>query len=210
MKDITSINFRPEIYSGVVPTVLRPSGNGERAFDLFSALVADARIIFVTGVVTSEMAEVVNATMLHLENLDDNKPINMYIDSPGGSVTAGLAMYNIMRTRRCPVYTLVVGQASSMGAFLLSAGAPGHRAAMKYARIMIHQPLGGGGEREQASMIEIYAKEIIKTKALLNELLAKHTGQSVTKVEQDTDRDNFMSADEALAYGLIDKVIDVP
>ncbi|CAN5304754.1 ATP-dependent Clp endopeptidase proteolytic subunit ClpP [soil metagenome] len=194
--------------AGIIPTVMRPSANGDRPQDIVSALLNDGRIIFVTNVVTIEMSEIIVADLLHLENVDSKKPIWMYIDSPGGSVTAGLGIYNIMRTRKCPVYTLVYGQASSMGAFLLSAGQKGNRYAMEFSRIMIHQP--SGGAEGKASDIEIQAEEIKYHKALLNKLLAKHTGQPIERVEKDTDRDFFMSAKDCVEYGLVDKVIDVP
>lgn len=166
------------------------------------------RIIFLGRGVNDALANQIIAIMLYLDSEDPTKPIYIYINSPGGSVTAGLAIYDTMKHIKAEVVTICVGLAASMGAFLLSAGTKGKRLALPHARIMIHQPLGGTQGRRQATDIEIEAREIIRIKHQLNELMAEHTGQTVEKIEKDTDRDNFMSAQEALEYGLIDKVIE--
>lgn len=166
------------------------------------------RIIFLSGGVDDFMANRIIASLLYLDSEDSSKPIYIYINSPGGSVTAGLAIYDTIKHIKSEVVTICVGLAASMGAFLLSAGTPGKRIALPHARIMIHQPLGGTQGRRQATDIEIEANEILRIKKQLNELMAKHSGQTVEQIEKDTDRDNFMSAEEALKYGLIDKVID--
>ena len=197
----------PEITNNtLIPTVIEQSGRGERAFDIYSRLLKE-RIIFLVGPVTDHTANLVVAQMLFLESENPDKDIFFYIDSPGGSVTAGMSVFDTMNFIKPDVSTLCLGQAASMGAFLLSAGAKGKRFALPNSRIMIHQPLISGGLGGQASDIEIHARELIKIKQKLNELLAKHTGQPLEKVERDTDRDNFMSAQEAMEYGLIDKVI---
>ena len=197
----------PEITNNtLIPTVIEQSGRGERAFDIYSRLLKE-RIIFLVGPVTDHTANLVVAQMLFLESENPDKDIFFYIDSPGGSVTAGMSVFDTMNFIKPDVSTLCLGQAASMGAFLLSAGAKGKRFALPNSRIMIHQPLIRGGLGGQASDIEIHARELIKIKQKLNELLAKHTGQPLEKVERDTDRDNFMSSEAAKEYGLIDEVI---
>jgi len=198
----------PEIITNntLIPTVIEQSGRGERAFDIYSRLLKE-RIIFLVGPVTDHTANLVVAQMLFLESENPDKDIFFYIDSPGGSVTAGMSVFDTMNFIKPDVSTLCLGQAASMGAFLLSAGAKGKRFALPNSRIMIHQPLISGGLGGQASDIEIHARELIKLKQKLNELLAKHTGQPLEKVERDTDRDNFMSSEAAKEYGLIDEVI---
>ena len=187
----------------VIPMVVDQTSRGERAYDIYSRLLKD-RVIFLSGEVEDNMANLIVAQLLFLESEDPDKDINLYINSPGGSVTAGMAIYDTMQFIKPDVRTLCVGQACSMGAFLLAGGAPGKRGALPHARVMIHQPLGGF--RGQASDIQIHAQEILKIKGTLNERLASHTGQPVETIEKDTDRDNFMSAEEAKKYGLIDEV----
>lgn len=197
----------PEIMNNtLIPTVIEQSGRGERAFDIYSRLLKE-RIIFLVGPVNDHTANLVVAQMLFLESENPDKDIFFYINSPGGSVTAGMSIFDTMNFIKPNVSTLCLGQAASMGAFLLSAGAKGKRFALPNSRIMIHQPLISGGLGGQASDIEIHARELIKIKQKLNEFLAKHTGQPLEKVERDTDRDNFMSAEAAQEYGLIDQVI---
>jgi ATP-dependent clp protease, proteolytic subunit clpP len=183
--------------------VVDQTSRGERAYDIYSRLLKD-RVIFLSGEVEDNMANLIVAQLLFLESEDPDKDINLYINSPGGSVTAGMAIYDTMQFIKPDVRTLCVGQACSMGAFLLAGGAPGKRGALPHARVMIHQPLGGF--RGQASDIQIHAQEILKIKGTLNERLAFHTGQPIETIEKDTDRDNFMSAEEAKNYGLIDEV----
>ena len=190
----------------LVPTVIEQSGRGERAFDIYSRLLKE-RIIFLVGPVDDHTANLVVAQLLFLESENPDKDIYFYINSPGGSVTAGMSIYDTMKFIKPDVQTLCLGQAASMGAFLLSAGTKGKRFALPNSRIMIHQPLISGGLGGQASDIEIHARELLKLKEKLNKILADHTGKSIEEVERDTDRDNFMSAQEAMAYGLIDKVI---
>ena len=187
----------------VIPMVVDQTSRGERAYDIYSRLLKD-RVIFLSGEVEDNMANLIVAQLLFLESEDPDKDINLYINSPGGSVTAGMAIYDTMQFIKPDVRTLCVGQACSMGAFLLAGGAPGKRGALPHARVMIHQPLGGF--RGQASDIQIHAQEILKIKGTLNERLAFHTGQPIENIEKDTDRDNFMSAEEAKNYGLIDEV----
>ncbi|MGP1627394.1 MAG: ATP-dependent Clp endopeptidase proteolytic subunit ClpP [Aggregatibacter segnis] len=187
----------------VIPMVVDQTSRGERAYDIYSRLLKD-RVIFLSGEVEDNMANLIVAQLLFLESEDPDKDINLYINSPGGSVTAGMAIYDTMQFIKPDVRTLCVGQACSMGAFLLAGGAPGKRGALPHARVMIHQPLGGF--RGQASDIQIHAQEILKIKGTLNERLAFHTGQPIETIEKDTDRDNFMSAEEAQKYGLIDEV----
>ena len=189
----------------LVPMVVEQSGRGERAYDIYSRLLKE-RIVFMVGPVTDETANLVVAQLLFLESENPDKDIYLYINSPGGSVTAGLSIYDTMNFIKPDVATLCLGQAASMGAFLLSAGAKGKRFALPNSRIMIHQPLLGGLSG-QASDIEIHAKELLKIKQKLNQLMAEHTGRPLSDLEKDTDRDNFMSADEAASYGLVDKVI---
>nr|WP_314898574.1 ATP-dependent Clp endopeptidase proteolytic subunit ClpP [uncultured Deefgea sp.] len=190
---------------GLVPMVVEQSGRGERAYDIYSRLLKE-RVIFLVGPVNDQMANLVVAQLLFLESENPDKDISLYINSPGGSVTAGMAIYDTMQFIKPDVSTLCIGMAASMGAFLLSGGAKGKRFTLPNSRIMIHQPLIGGLQG-QASDIEIHARELIKTKRTLNELLAKHTGQDIDTVERDTDRDNFMNAEEAKAYGLVDDVL---
>lgn len=190
----------------LVPTVIEQSGRGERAFDIYSRLLKE-RIIFLVGPVDDHSANLVVAQLLFLESENPDKDIYFYINSPGGSVTAGMSIYDTMKFIKPDVQTLCLGQAASMGAFLLSAGTKGKRFALPNSRIMIHQPLISGGLGGQASDIEIHARELLKLKEKLNKILADHTGKSIEEVARDTDRDNFMSAQEAMAYGLIDKVI---
>ena len=190
----------------LVPTVIEQSGRGERAFDIYSRLLKE-RIIFLVGPVNDQTANLVVAQLLFLESENPDKDIFLYINSPGGSVTAGMSIYDTMNFITPDVSTLCLGQAASMGAFLLSAGAKGKRFALPNSRVMIHQPLISGGLGGQASDIEIHAKELLKLKAKLNQLLAEHCGRTLDELERDTDRDNFMSAEEAQAYGLIDQVL---
>lgn len=189
----------------MIPTVIEQSGRGERAFDIYSRLLRE-RIIFLGQQVDSDLANLIVAQMLFLEAEDPEKDIYLYINSPGGSVMAGLGIFDTMNHIRPDVSTICVGLAASMGAFLLSAGAKGKRMSLPNARIMIHQPLGGA--QGQAADIEIQAKEILYHKRRLNEWLSSHTGQPLERIEQDTERDFFMSAHEAQEYGLIDQVID--
>ncbi len=191
--------------SALVPMVVEQSGRGERSFDIFSRLLRE-RVIFLTGEVEDHMANLIVAQLLFLEADNAEKDVHLYINSPGGVVTAGMAIYDTMNFITPDVSTICLGQACSMGSFLLSAGAKGKRYALANSRVMIHQPLGGF--RGEASDIEIHAREIIQLKGKLNELLAKHTGQPVERLEKDTDRDNFMSAEQACEYGLVDKVIE--
>ena len=188
----------------MVPYVVEQTGKGERSYDIYSRLLLD-RIVFISGEVTDEMANAVVAQLLFLQSQDAAKRINVYVNSPGGSVTAGLAIYDTMQFVTCPVATYCIGQAASMGAVLLAAGEKGMRHALPNARIMIHQPWGGA--EGKASDIEITAREILRLKQKLNEILASHSGKAVEDVVRDTDRDHFMSADEACAWGLIDKVV---
>ncbi|MBE6624249.1 MAG: ATP-dependent Clp endopeptidase proteolytic subunit ClpP [Ruminococcaceae bacterium] len=188
-----------------VPMVIEQSSRGERSFDIYSRLLED-RIVFLCDQVNDTTASLVVAQLLYLEAKDPDKDIYLYINSPGGSVSAGLAIYDTMNYIKCDVSTICVGMAASMGAFLLSSGAKGKRIALPNSEIMIHQPLGGA--QGQATDIKIHADHILKTRARLNEILAKNTNQPLDVIERDTERDNFMSADAAMAYGLIDKVID--
>ena len=190
--------------STLVPMVIEQTARGERSFDIYSRMLKD-RVIFLTGEVEDHMSDLIVAQLLFLESEDPDKDIYLYINSPGGVVTAGMAIYDTMQYIKPDVCTLCMGQACSMGSFLLSGGAKGKRFALPNARIMIHQPLGGF--QGQASDIVIHAQETQRIKKTLNELLAKHTGQPLEVIERDTDRDNFMSASEACEYGLIDKVI---
>lgn len=189
----------------MIPTVIESSGRGERAFDIYSRLLRE-RIVFLGQQVTDEIANLVVAQLLYLESEDPEKDIYLYINSPGGSVSAGLGMFDAMNQVRPDVCTICLGLAASMGAFLLSAGAPGKRMSLPHSRIMIHQPLGGA--QGQATDIEIQAKEILYLKQLLNGHLASHTGQPLEKIEEDTERDFFMSPQEAKEYGIIDQVIN--
>jgi ATP-dependent Clp protease protease subunit len=186
------------------PTVIEQTHRGERAYDLYSRLLKD-RIVFLGTPVDDDVANIIVAQMLFLESEDPDKDINLYINSPGGSVTSGLAIYDTMQYVKCQVSTICMGQAASMGALLLAAGAKGKRYSLPHSRIMIHQPSGGFGG--QASDIELHAKEILRLKAKLNEIMQKHTGQPLDRLEKDTDRDYFMGAGEAKEYGLIDEVV---
>ena len=188
----------------LVPYVVEQTSRGERSYDIFSRLLND-RIIFLTGEVNDAMASVIVAELLHLESQNPDQDIQLYINSPGGSVTAGMAIYDTMQYIKCDVSTVCIGLAASMGAFLLSAGTKGKRIALPNAEIMIHQP--SGGARGQASDIKIHAEWLLKTREKLNKILAENTGKPVEQIAVDTERDNFMSAEEAVAYGLIDKVI---
>ncbi|MCJ7765067.1 MAG: ATP-dependent Clp endopeptidase proteolytic subunit ClpP [Thiovulaceae bacterium] len=187
-----------------IPYVVEKSGRGERSYDIYSRLLKD-RIIMLSGEVNDQVASTIVAQMLYLEAEDPEKDIYFYINSPGGVVTAGMAIFDTMNYIRPDVTTICIGQAASMGSFLLSAGEKGKRFALPHARIMIHQPLGGA--QGQASDIAIQAKEILRMKAELNGILAKNTGQKIEKIEKDTDRDNFLSANESVEYGLIDEVL---
>ena len=189
--------------SYLVPTVVEQTGRGERAYDIYSRLLND-RIIFLSDEVNDATASLVVAQLLFLEAQDPDKDLSFYINSPGGSVTAGMAIYDTMNFIKCDVSTICIGMAASMGAFLLSAGAKGKRIALPHSEIMIHQPLGGA--QGQASDIKIRADLILRTRDMLNKILAENTGKSIEQIEKDTDRDNFMTAEQALEYGLIDKI----
>ena len=191
--------------SSLVPMVVEQTGRGERSYDIYSRLLKD-RVVFMTGEVADAMADLIVAQLLFLESEDPDKDIYLYINSPGGVVTAGMAIYDTMRYIKPEVCTLCMGQACSMGSFILSGGAKGKRFSLPHSRIMIHQPLGGF--RGQATDIMIHANETQRIKKTLNSLLAKHTNKSLEQIEKDCERDNFMSATEALEYGLIDKVIE--
>ena len=193
-----------EVINQLVPMVVEQTPRGERAFDIYSRLLKE-RVIFITGAVEDHMANLIVAQLLFLEADNPDKDINLYINSPGGSVTAGMSIYDTMSYIKPDISTLCIGQASSMGAVLLTGGTKGKRFALPNSRIMIHQPLGGF--QGQASDIEIHAKEVLKIRTKLNEVLSKHSGQKIETIEQDTERDNFMSGEEACDYGLIDKVI---
>lgn len=194
----------PQVRNYIIPTVIEQTHRGERGWDIFSRLLKD-RIIFLGTQVNDEIANIIIAQLLFLESEDPDKDIMLYINSPGGLVTAGLAIYDTMRYVRPDVATFCMGQAASMGAFLLSAGAKGKRYALPHSRILIHQPLGGFSG--QATDIDIHAREILRTRDTLNNLLASHTGQPIDRIKNDTERDYFMSADESKAYGLIDQVL---
>ena len=193
------------IKNQLVPMVVEQTPRGERAFDIYSRLLKE-RVIFITGPIEDHMANLVVAQLLFLEAENPEKDINIYINSPGGSVTSGMSIYDTMSYIKPDISTLCIGQASSMGAILLTGGTKGKRFALPNSRIMIHQPLGGF--QGQATDIEIHAQEILKIRTKLNEILSQHSGKDIDKVIQDTERDNFMSGDEAVKYGLIDKVID--
>ncbi len=196
--------MKTPIHNQLVPMVVEQTPRGERAFDIYSRLLKE-RVIFITGAVEDHMANLIVAQLLFLEADNPDKDINLYINSPGGSVTAGMSIYDTMSYIKPDISTLCIGQASSMGAVLLTGGTKGKRFALPNSRIMIHQPLGGF--QGQASDIEIHAKEVLKIRTKLNEVLSKHSGQKIETIEQDTERDNFMSGEEACDYGLIDKVI---
>jgi len=189
---------------GLIPMVIEQSGRGERAYDIYSRLLKE-RVVFLVGPVNEVSANLIVAQLLFLESENPDKDISFYVNSPGGSVSAGLAIYDTMQFIKPDVSTLCIGQAASMGALLLSAGAKGKRYVLPNSRVMIHQPMGGF--QGQASDVEIHAKEILYLRAKLNEIMAKHTGQSIDRIARDTDRDNFLSADEAMQYGLVDRIL---
>jgi len=189
---------------GLVPMVIETTGRGERAFDIYSRLLKE-RVIFMVGQVEDHMANLIVAQMLYLESENPDKDIHLYINSPGGAVTSGMAIYDTMQFIKPDVSTVCIGQAASMGALLLTGGAAGKRYCLPHSRIMIHQPLGGF--QGQASDIEIHAREILRVRERLNEILQKHSGQDLSTIETDTERDRFMEAEEAMEYGLVDKVI---
>jgi ATP-dependent Clp protease protease subunit len=189
---------------GLIPMVIEQSGRGERAYDIYSRLLKE-RVVFLVGPVTEVTANLIVAQMLFLESENPDKEISFYINSPGGSVSAGLAIYDTMQFIKPAVSTLCIGQAASMGALLLAAGAKGKRFCLPNSRVMIHQPMGGFSG--QASDVEIHAREILFLKGRLNEILAKHAGQDIKTIERDTDRDNFLSAEQALGYGIVDRVL---
>ena len=201
----SSVIESPSMAGGLVPMVVENTGRGERAYDIYSRLLKE-RVIFCVGQVEDYMANLIVAQLLFLESDNPDKDISLYINSPGGSVTAGMAIYDTMQFIKPNVNTVCTGQAASMGALLLTAGATGSRYSLPHARIMIHQPLGGF--QGQATDIDIHAREILRIRHELNEIMAKHSGQELEKVAQDTERDNFMSAEEAKEYGLIDDVIE--
>jgi ATP-dependent Clp protease protease subunit len=204
MKDRHGMDNATRAAGGLVPVVVEQSARGERAFDIYSRLLKE-RVIFLVGQVEDYMANLVIAQLLFLESENPDKDIHLYINSPGGLVTAGLAIYDTMQFIKPDVSTLCVGQAASMGALLLAGGAVGKRYCLPHSRIMIHQPLGGF--QGQASDIDIHAREILAVRERLNKILAHHTGQPIEKIEGDTDRDNFMGGNDAVEYGLIDKVL---
>ena len=189
----------------LVPMVIERTARGERSYDIYSRLLKE-RIIFLVGQIEDHMANLVVAQLLFLEAENPDKDINLYINSPGGVITSGMSIYDTMQYIKTDISTMCIGQAASMGAFLLNAGTAGKRFALPNSRVMIHQPLGGF--QGQASDIDIHAKEVLKVKKRMNEIMAKHSGQDIEKIEKDTDRDNFLNAEEAKEYGLIDHVVD--
>ena len=199
------LGYDKGMYNALVPMVVEQTGKGERSYDIFSRLLND-RIIFLSDEVNDTTASLVVAQLLFLEAQDPDKDIDFYINSPGGSVTAGMAIYDTMNYVKCDVSTICIGMAASMGAFLLSAGAKGKRIALPNSEIMIHQPLGGA--KGQASDIKIQAELILRTRDNLNRILAENTGRSIEEIARDTERDNFMTAKQALEYGLIDKIFE--
>lgn len=203
MPDMHSRYIEPQDL-GLIPMVIEQSGRGERAYDIYSRLLRE-RVVFLVGPVNEVSANLIVAQLLFLESENPDKDISFYINSPGGSVSAGLAIYDTMQFIKSDVSTLCVGQAASMGALLLAAGAKGKRFCLPNSRVMIHQPMGGF--QGQASDIEIHAREILFLRQRLNEILSSHTGQDIKTIEKDTDRDNFLSADEAVRYGIVDKVL---
>lgn len=203
MPDMHNRNWEPQGL-GLIPMVIEQSGRGERAYDIYSRLLRE-RVVFLVGPVNEVSANLIVAQLLFLESENPDKDISFYINSPGGSVSAGLAIYDTMQFVKPDVSTLCVGQAASMGALLLAAGAKGKRHCLPNSRVMIHQPMGGF--QGQASDIEIHAREILFLRQRLNEILANHSGQDIKTIEKDTDRDNFLSADEAVRYGIVDKVL---
>lgn len=194
----------PQAAGGLVPIVIEQTARGERSFDIYSRLLKE-RVIFLVGQVEDYMANLIVAQLLFLESENPDKDIHLYINSPGGSVTAGMAIYDTMQFVKPDVSTMCIGQAASMGALLLAGGTQGKRFCLPHSRVMIHQPLGGF--QGQASDIDIHAREILLIREKLNKILAKHTGQPIEKIQQDTDRDNFLSADDAVNYGLVDRVL---
>ncbi len=196
--------FSPQAAGGLVPMVIEQTARGERSFDIYSRLLKE-RVIFLVGQVEDYMANLVVAQLLFLESENPDKDIHLYINSPGGSVTAGMAVYDTMQFIKADVSTMCIGQAASMGSLLLTAGAKDKRYCLPHSRVMIHQPLGGF--QGQASDFDIHAKEILNIREKLNNILAFHTGQEVEKIQKDTDRDNFLSAEDAVEYGLVDKVL---
>ncbi len=203
---MSDINRHTQPITGLnlVPIVVEQSARGERAYDIYSRLLKE-RVIFLVGPVDDYVANVVVAQLLFLESENPDKDVHLYINSPGGSVTSGMAIYDTMQFIKCDVSTLCIGQAASMGALLLCGGAAGKRHCLPHSRVMIHQPLGG--VQGQATDIEIHAREILAIRERLNEILARHTGQPLERIQEDTDRDRFMNANEAVAYGLIDSVL---
>ncbi len=202
--DKVNESTEPQAAGGLVPIVIEQTARGERSFDIYSRLLKE-RVIFLVGQVEDYMANLIVAQLLFLESENPDKDIHLYINSPGGSVTAGLSIYDTMQFIKCDVSTMCVGQAASMGALLLAGGTDGKRYCLPHSRVMIHQPMGGF--QGQASDIDIHAKEILLIREKLNKILAKHTGQEIDKIRQDTDRDNFLSAEESVKYGLIDQVL---
>ena len=200
----SSQQFSPQAAGGLVPMVIEQTARGERSFDIYSRLLKE-RVIFLVGQVEDYMANLIVAQLLFLESENPDKDIHLYINSPGGSVTAGMAIYDTMQFIKADVSTMCIGQAASMGSLLLTAGAKGKRFCLPHSRVMIHQPLGGF--QGQASDIDIHAKEILLIREKLNNILAHHTGQNVDTIQKDTDRDNFLSAEDAVKYGLVDKVL---
>ena len=206
MTDINSMNGAQNTQAlNLIPIVIEQTARGERSYDIYSRLLKE-RVVFMVGPVEDYMANVIVAQLLFLESENPDKDIHLYINSPGGSVTAGLAVYDTMQFIKADVSTMCIGQAASMGALLLAGGAKGKRICLPHSRIMIHQPLGGF--QGQASDIEIHAKEILLIREKLNQILSSHTGQPLEKIRQDTDRDNFLGAEDAREYGLIDEIID--
>jgi len=201
----SSSNLTKGPEANLVPIVVEQTSRGERSFDIFSRLLNE-RVVFLTGEVNEVSASLVIAQLLHLESIDPTKDINLYINSPGGSIVDGLAIYDTMQFIKSDVSTICVGQCASMGAVLLAAGEPSKRYALPHSRVLIHQPLGGA--QGQASDIEIATKEILRFRKLMNEILSRHTGQTIKRIEKDTDRDNIMTAPEAVDYGLVDSVIE--
>jgi len=202
--DINSSPFSPQAAGGLVPMVIEQTARGERSFDIYSRLLKE-RVIFLVGQVEDYMANLVVAQLLFLESENPDKDIHLYINSPGGSVTAGMAIYDTMQFIKADVSTMCIGQAASMGSLLLTAGAQGKRFCLPHSRVMIHQPLGGF--QGQASDIDIHAREILLIREKLNNILSFHTGQAVETIQKDTDRDNFLSAQDAVEYGLVDKIL---
>ncbi|WP_347988828.1 ATP-dependent Clp endopeptidase proteolytic subunit ClpP [Methylomonas sp. AM2-LC] len=204
LKHTLQETFAPSAAGGLVPIVIEQTARGERSFDIYSRLLKE-RVIFLVGQVEDYMANLVVAQLLFLESENPDKDIHLYINSPGGSVTAGMSIYDTMQFIKPDVSTMCIGQAASMGSLLLAGGAAGKRYCLPHSRVMIHQPLGGF--QGQASDFDIHAREILSIRDKLNKILSHHTGQTLQKIEQDTDRDNFLSSDQAVEYGIIDKVL---